>query len=197
MGRLRNVRHELFAIEVAAGTPVDRAYVAVGFKGGKWARPNGSKLAHKPHVGQRIAELQQQYAIDGGLQAAYIQQKLLPLIEADIRQLFEKDGEGKLRLRNLADLPDGIAAAITSVKVDESGEIREFKLASRIDAGRTLLQSIGAIVEQHAHAHAHGFDPNALGDRLDAAFSRLEPREQQALIEAIDAIETEAVKSSC
>jgi phage terminase small subunit len=123
MMRLRNPRHELFAIEVAAGTPPDRAYVAAGFKGGKWARPNASKLAHMPKVAQRIAELQMEYAAQGGLQAQYIQAKLLPLIEADLRQLFEVGPDGQPRLRKLTDLPDGIAAALNSVKVDETGAV--------------------------------------------------------------------------
>src|SRR5271154_5309100 len=98
MARLKNPRRELFAIEVASGTPLDRAYVAAGFKGGRWARPNASKLAHRPEVAVRIGELQQQYATEGGLQAAYIQAKLLPLIEADLRHLFEKGSDGKPRL---------------------------------------------------------------------------------------------------
>ena len=179
MARLRNPRRELFAIEVASGTPLDRAYVAAGFKGGRWARPNASKLAHRPEVAVRIGELQQQYATEGGLQAAYIQAKLLPLIEADLRHLFEKGSDGKPRLRNLTELPDGIAAALSSVKVDEDGRILEFKLASRTDAARTLLQSIGAIIEQHAHAHAHahGFAHiSSLADRLNAARARARER---------------------
>jgi hypothetical protein len=179
MARLKNPRRELFAIEVASGTPLDRAYVAAGFKGGRWARPNASKLAHRPEVAVRIGELQQQYATEGGLQAAYIQAKLLPLIEADLRHLFEKGSDGKPRLRNLTELPDGIAAALSSVKVDEDGRILEFKLASRTDAARTLLQSIGAIIEQHAHAHAHahGFAHiSSLADRLNAARARARER---------------------
>ena len=167
MARLRNPRRELFAIDVASGTPLDRAYVAAGFKGGRWARPNASKLAHQPEVGVRIGELQQQYALQGGLQAAYIQAKLLPLIEADIRQLFEKDQNGKPRLRNLTELPDGIAASLSSVKVDKDGEIHEFKLANKTDAARTLLQSIGAIIEQHAHAHAHALSGGSIALRAD------------------------------
>ena len=173
MARLRNPKRELFAIEVASGTPLDRAYTTAGYAGGKWARPNGAKLAQHPEVALRIGELQQQYAVQGGLQAAYIQAKLLPLIEADLRQLFEKGADGKPRLRRLTDLPDGIAAALTSVKVDEEGGLTEFKLASRTDAARTLLQSIGAIVEQHAHAHAHGFAAiGSIAERLNAARAR-------------------------
>jgi hypothetical protein len=125
----------------------------------------------------RIGELQQQYATEGGLQAAYVQAKLLPLIEADLRQLFDKGSDGKPRLRNLTELPDGIASALSSVKVDEDGRIHEFKLASRTEAARTLLQSIGAIIEQHAHAHAHahGFG-GSVAERLNAARARARER---------------------
>jgi hypothetical protein len=86
-----------------------------------------------------------------------------------VRELFEKGPDGKPRMRKLNELPDGIAAALASVKVDPDGSISEFKIASRNDAAKTLLQSIGAITEQHLHAHAHG----DLGDRLEAAFARV------------------------
>ena len=162
----------MFAIEVAAGTPVDRAYVGAGYTNSKWARPNGAKLAQHPKVAARISELQAEYAVRGGLSAQYIQARLLPLIEGDLRQLFEKGPDGIARLRNLTDLPDGIAAALASVKVDENGGIAEFKLASRIEAAKTLLQSIGAIAEQHQHVHMH--DPDGLAARIEAAFRRLD-----------------------
>jgi terminase small subunit-like protein len=189
MARLRNPKRELFAIEVASGTPLDRAYAAAGYKGGKWARPNGAKLAQNPKVAQRIGELQQHYALQGGLQAAYIQAKLLPLIEADVRQLFEKDQNGKSRLRNLTELPDGIAASLSSVKVDKDGEIHEFKLANKTDAARTLLQSIGAIIEQHAHAHAHALSGGSLEIRADEivkAILTLPIDDQKALADGLE-----------
>jgi hypothetical protein len=75
----------------------------------------------------------------------------------------------------LTELPDGIAAALTTVKVDDEGGLTEFKLASRTEAARTLLQSIGAIVEQHAHAHAHAHGFAAIGsvaERLNEARAR-------------------------
>jgi hypothetical protein len=172
MARLRNPKHELFAIEIASGVPCDRAYVAAGYPNSKWARPNGAKLAQQPKVAARIGELQGDFALRGGLSAEYIQRRLLPLIEADLRELFEVGPDGTQRLRNLTDLPDTIAAALTSVKVDSTGQITEFKLASRVEAGKALLQSIGAIVEQHQHLHAHT-DAGGLGDRIDAAFQRL------------------------
>jgi hypothetical protein len=42
-----------------------------------------------------------------------VQAKLLPLIEADLRELFEDGPDGKPRLRKVTDLPDGIAAALS------------------------------------------------------------------------------------
>jgi hypothetical protein len=45
-GRLRNPKHERFAVEVASMVPVARAYVLAGYPDTEFARPNGSRLAH-------------------------------------------------------------------------------------------------------------------------------------------------------
>ncbi len=133
--------------------------------------------------------MQRQFAIEGGLQAAYIQAKLLPLIEADIRELFEIGAAGKPRLRKLTELPAGIAAALSSIKVDKDGRVYEFKLASKTDAARTLLQSIGAIIEQHAHAHAHALSGGSLALRADEivkAILTLPIDDQKALADGLE-----------
>src|SRR5437588_220448 len=89
MPRLSNRKHEAFAREVAAMTPLPRAYAAAGFAGNpKWHPYNASKLVHKPHVRARIDELCAQFAEMSGIHAEYIQRKLLPLIEANAADLF-------------------------------------------------------------------------------------------------------------
>jgi hypothetical protein len=51
MARLRNTRHERFAREVAALTPLGTAYREAGFGGDpRWHRYNASKLANTPTV---------------------------------------------------------------------------------------------------------------------------------------------------
>lgn len=120
--------------------------------------------------------MQTEYARQGGVQIEYVQRQLRPLIEADLRQMFELDAEGKPRLRNITELPDDLAAALSSVKVDNEGKITEFKLASRTDAARALLASIGGMVEQHAHLVAFAPSGESIVDRLNAARARQRDR---------------------
>ena len=54
MGALGNPKHEIFAQHVAAGTPPREAYTRAGFEP---SRANFHRLAKKPKVAQRIAEL--------------------------------------------------------------------------------------------------------------------------------------------
>jgi Terminase small subunit len=110
MARLRNRKRERFAVEVAAMSPLDRAYVLAGYADTPWARYNASKLAHVPEVADRIDELQTEFSDRSGIRAEYLQRKLLPLVEANPQDLFERvlDEKGKpigVRLKNVTDLP--------------------------------------------------------------------------------------------
>ncbi|RXH31998.1 terminase small subunit [Bradyrhizobium zhanjiangense] len=171
MGKLRNPKREMFAVEVAAMTPVDRAYLAAGYRSKpKWARPNGSKLAAVPEVAARISELRREFTASCALSVEYLQRQLLPAAEANVADFLSDDG----KVKALSALPREQTAAIAAVKFHENGAISELKLIPKEAAVNTLLRSVGAIVEQHAHAHAHGFvGPEGLADRLNAARERM------------------------
>src|ERR1700760_3976889 len=124
MGRLRNPRRERFAIEVASMVPVDRAYMAAGFRSKpEWARPNGSKLAHVPEVAARIDELREEFKANCALSVEYLQQQLLPAATANLLDYFEADGKhaGKNRMKSLDALTREQGAAISSVKFGDDG----------------------------------------------------------------------------
>src|SRR5271154_3986872 len=89
MLKLASRKRETFAIEVAAMTPLASAYVAAGYRDTPWARYNASKLAHVPEVARRIDELQAEFADRSGIRAEYIQRQLLPLVEANPKDLFK------------------------------------------------------------------------------------------------------------
>jgi Terminase small subunit len=168
MGKLRNPRRERFAIEVASMVPVDRAYMAAGFRSkAQWARPNGSKLAHVPEVASRISELRAEFAASCALSIEYLQQKLLPAAELNVIDLF---GEGD-KLKPISKLSRDQGAAISSIKFHDNGEVAELKFVPKDGAVNTLLRSIGGIVDQHAHLHA-GVPLPGLGERLRAARER-------------------------
>jgi Terminase small subunit len=163
----------MFAIEVAAMTPLDRAYVLAGYSDTPWARYNASKLAHVPEVASRIDELQTEFSNRSGIRAEYLQRKLLPLVEANPQDLFDPvyDGTGKRigsRLKNVTDLPRDLAAAISKIKCDpETGMVTEIVLSNKIEAGNVLLRSVGGLTDRHEHDLASG-----LGQRLQEAFDR-------------------------
>jgi hypothetical protein len=173
MPKLRNRKREMFAIEVAAMTPLDRAYVLAGYSDTPWARYNASKLAHMPEVAARIDDLQTEFSNRSGIKAEYLQRKLLPLVEANLQDLFEPvlDDNGKRvgsRLKNVTDLPRDLAAAISKIKCDpETGAVIEIVLGNKVEAGNVLLRSVGGLTDRHEHDLATG-----LGQRLQEAFER-------------------------
>jgi hypothetical protein len=143
----------MFAIEVAGMAPYASAYVAAGYRDSPWACYNASKLAHVPEVATRIAELQAEHSERSGIHAEYIQRKLLPLVEANPKDLYQMADDGTGRkvstLRSIVDIPRDLAAAFQKIKIDpETGAITEVTLASKSEAGNILLRSLGSLVDR-------------------------------------------------
>jgi Terminase small subunit len=163
----------MFAIEVAAMTPLDRAYVLAGYLDTPWARYNASKLTHAPEVAARIDELQTEFSNRSGIKAEYLQRLLIPLVEANPQDLFEPvlDEHGKRigsRLKDVSRLPRNLAAAISKIKCDpETGAVTEITLGNKVEAGNVLLRSVGGVVQKHEH------EIGGIGLRLAAALGRV------------------------
>jgi hypothetical protein len=167
MGKLRNPRRERFAVEVASMVPVDRAYLAAGFRSKpEWARPNGSKLAHIPEVAARISELRSEFAAGCALSVEYLQAKLLPAAELNIIDFFDADD----KIKPISKLSRDQGAAVQSVKLHEDGTVAELRFVPKDAAVNTLLRSIGAFTEHHIHDVAVPLP--GLADRLRAARER-------------------------
>ena len=153
MPKLKSRKREMFAVEVAAMTPLATAYTLAGYTDLPWARYNASKLAHVPEVAARIDELMTEFSDRSGIRAEYLQRRLLPLVEADAADFYEAtdDGTGRKvhRLRPLADLPRQLRAAIKSIEIDpETGTLTKVILHDKIAAGTTLLRSVGGFVDR-------------------------------------------------
>jgi hypothetical protein len=148
MPRLRNRRRERFAIEIAAMTPLARAYTEAGFKGGPCARPNASKLCRDPQVAARINELRDEFKERAEIHAEYLQRLLLPLAEANIVDFYEKGPDGKPCWRAVSDLPRELASAIAAVEYDENGVVKALTFHNKISAATTLLRSVGGLVDR-------------------------------------------------
>jgi hypothetical protein len=153
--QLKSKKREIFAIEVASMTPLARAYVTAGYVDTPWAKYNASRLAHTPEVAARISELQEQFAERSGIHAEYLQRQLLPIVEANAADLFEPrvDAAGRstgYRFKPIEALPRSLSAAISKIRCDPgTGEVTEILLCSKVDAGGTLLRSVGGLKDVH------------------------------------------------
>lgn len=153
--------------------PVDRAYLAAGFRSKpEWSRPNGAKLAQKPEVAARIYELRNEFKSSAALHVEYLQSLLLPAAEANLADFVsDNDADAGPRFKKLSELTRTQSAAIQAVTFNEDGSIADLKLVPKNEAIKTLMVSIGATgVQRHEHAHAMV----GLGDRLDRARERLQ-----------------------
>jgi hypothetical protein len=154
--RLRNTKHERFAREVAALTPLATAYREAGFGGDpRWHPFNASKLANKPNVKARIEELRIEFEAMSAIHLDYVRHMLLRTVEADPRDLYELDPSDstgkKVRLRPITELPRHLTTAISKLKIDpETGAPVEVMFGNKNEAAATLLRSLpGGSVERH------------------------------------------------
>jgi Terminase small subunit len=156
--RLRNTRHERFAREVAALTPLATAYREAGFGGDpRWHPFNANKLANKPPVRARIDELRLEFEKMSSIHVDYVRHQLLRIIEADPRDLYEPDPDDptgkRQKLRSISDLPRHLTSAIARLKIDpETGEPIDVTFVGKNEAAATLLRSLpGGSIERHEH----------------------------------------------
>jgi hypothetical protein len=146
--RLRNSKHERFARAVAALTPLATAYREAGFSGDPtWHPFNASRLANTSKVKQRIEELRFEFEAMSAIHVDYVRHLLLRTVEADPRDLYERDPEDpngkRRRLRPIEKLPRHLASAISRVKIDpETGQPVEIILGDKNQAAATLLRSL-------------------------------------------------------
>ena len=93
---LTNSHHELFAQELAAGTPQGQAYIAAGFKAStaRAANANASRLAAREDVQARVREIQE----IGARKAA----DRIALHEEDIIEMLLDNRERAIELKQIA-----------------------------------------------------------------------------------------------
>jgi phage terminase small subunit len=71
-----------------------------------------------------------------------ILQELAGIAFFNIRDLFENDPDGNLRIKKLDDIPVEVTAALESVSIDKSGIVK-FKASPKVSAAQALGQFIG------------------------------------------------------
>ncbi|HEY7298566.1 MAG TPA: terminase small subunit [Xanthobacteraceae bacterium] len=175
MPALRSPKEELFAHEVAAFTPIDRAYLAAGYRSKpQFARGNAGKLLRKPAVAKRTEELRKEFRARCALQLEYLQRLQLPVAEANALDYFEPAGKRggtgaqRVRFKRLEDLTPDQGRAVASVKLSDKGKIEEVRFHNKNEAIKSLMASIGI---KESEQSQNVFLVN-LGQRLSAALAR-------------------------
>jgi hypothetical protein len=115
-----------------------------------------SRLANTRPVAERIEELRSEISEQNEVNAAYIQRRLMHLIDADPRQLFETvvDGAGLKteRLKPISQLPLSLAAAVSKIRLDsKTGEVIGVDLHDKTQVGSVLIRSVGGFTDRIEH----------------------------------------------
>jgi phage terminase small subunit len=133
-------QHERFAVELSLfKTPVE-AYKLAGYVPD---RGNARKLARKPFIQNRVAELVGLQAELAEIQGARVLVELWRVGRANVADLFEDDG---VTLKNVKKLPRELTAALHSLEWDEDGKPK-VKLHDKNQANITLLKHLGGLPE--------------------------------------------------
>lgn len=153
MPKLANRRHEIFAVELAAGTPLLTSYLRAGYKDTYSARYNASRLKNSIKVHERVAELLDDFRDRAFVGIQYVQAELVKIIEnrAYSAERFEDGKEVKQRDR-LAALAQ-LARTLLGTKVEVTHDLADgvtagfAKLLSPEDQ-RTLADLLEALAKQ-------------------------------------------------
>jgi len=135
MPALSEPKYEVFAREVAAGRTRAAAAVAAGYSESD-AGSRGAKLAKRPEIAARIAELQEAAAEAVVETVRVTRERVLQELERlaffDARKLFNEEGE----FRRITELDEDTARAVTVV----DGKLR---LADKNAALQSLARHLG------------------------------------------------------
>jgi hypothetical protein len=144
-GPLPQLKWERFAQEVTQGTPYAIAYERAGFKPGPYSRHNGSKLAHRSPVKERIQQLLAESAREAVVGMGFVQHLLIDIAMGRAESMVKTDAEGRrftetdrlaalLALSKTLGISDGtsltVNASAAAIAADISDEDRQKALAA-------------------------------------------------------------------
>jgi phage terminase small subunit len=162
---LSNPQHETFVHGLADGLSRDAAYQAAGFGN---SRANASRLAAKPEIKARLAEIMGAAAERVEITQAMVLAELAKIGFSDIRKLFGPGGA----LKRVEDLDDETAAFVSSVKVvtrrlpgggeGEVEHVAEIKQWDKLSALEKIGKHIGMFKEAPVEAPVVNFN---IGDQ--------------------------------
>ena len=181
MPALENVNHEAFCLEIAEGKTLLEAHKAAGYAPDAG---NAKRLAKRPEVRARIAELRQEAAEFANVRRVRVVLEVDRVGRANIRDFYEPelDEQGaptkRMKLKSILDLPRELSAAIAEVEFAENGQPVKLKLHDKNQANFTLLKYLGGLPEAPA------------AQTNVSIFNLLSVEDQRALADALEAIGT-------
>jgi phage terminase small subunit len=164
---LSNPKHELFAQELAKGTPASQAYVIAGYSANDG---NAVRLKGNDKVASRVEEILSAVAEKCGVTVERIVNELSLLGFSNMLDYVKVDGEGDPRV-NLGDLTREQAAAIQEITVntrtERGGEAKpdaevksvKFRLIDKRAALVDLGKYLGMFKEKVEHSGAVSLTP--------------------------------------
>lgn len=164
-------KQEAFCKEYVIDLNATQAFIRAGYSA-KTAGPCAGKLLKKPEIQTRIQVLMDKRAARVEVSADKILQQLALMGFSDIRELFDAAGN----IKNIHDMPDGIAASIQAidvVKKDFDGEpatVHKIKLADKQKSMELLGKHLKLFTDRVEHSVDEG-----LMDRLVSARQRALP----------------------
>jgi len=155
MAALKDPQHEKFASELAELKAPIEAYKLAGYVPD---RGNANRLARKPHIRARVAELLNEAAEYADIRRVRVLVEIDRVGRANLADFFEKISLGKdettgaekfeIRLRDITTLPRQLTAAISALEWDEAGRPK-LKLHDKNQANFTLLKHLGGLPEDN------------------------------------------------
>lgn len=156
-------QQELFAREFLVDLNATQAAIRAGYSA-KTANQQGARLLANVKVAARIRELMAERSERTEINADQVLEQLMRLGFSDIRELFA-DGA----LRDIAELSDGIAAAVSSVEVvtrptgekDEDGRpivdhVHKIRMTDKVRPLELLGKHLAMFVERREHSGPGG-----------------------------------------
>lgn len=154
---LSNPKHEIFAQELAKGTPACTAYVKAGYAK---ADSNASRLSGNDKVKARVAELLEIGAQQAGITIQWVIEEMRKIAGANMQDYMKSTEAGDPYL-DFSQITRDQAAALAEVTVEDfkdgrsdSREVRrvKFKLHDKLSALEKLGKHLGMFKEQQEHS---------------------------------------------
>ncbi len=148
--KLRRRRQKFVDAYVDTGVGAE-AMRRIGFKG-KAPRIAACKLLALPDIKAAVEERTEQAIAEAGVRTVRVLQEIARVAHFNPKHLRGPDG----KLLKMHELPDEVAAAISSEEFDAAGNLVKYRTHPKNEANRLLLQYLKVLVEQHEHAGVDG-----------------------------------------